>query len=199
MLIVEDDRATHRVPEAFWRYMTTSDIRIAIEGLSRLLAEQPAKARSRSPAATATLESGLGCTVQGPHGERLQTDMPPALGGTGSAPNPGWLLRAAIASCTATVIATRAAQLGVDLQTLEVTVDSESDVRGMLGFDESVPAGLFGFRMQVRIGAPGQTPERLREIAAWANRHSPVGCALDPAGVPELGVEVVDAPATIPG
>jgi len=47
--------------------------------------------------------------------------MSKELGGGGSAPSPGWLLRAALASCDATVIAIRAAQLGVTPTALEVT------------------------------------------------------------------------------
>ncbi len=58
-----------------------------------------------------------------------------------SAPSPGWLLRAAEASCVATLITMRAAMLGIDLDTLEVTVDSVSDDRGLLGVDDTVPAG----------------------------------------------------------
>lgn len=52
--------------------------------------------------------------------------MATSVGGTGSAPSPGWLLRAAVASCVTTLIAMRAATLDVALDSLAVTVDSES-------------------------------------------------------------------------
>ena len=117
--------------------------------------------------------------------------MPAALGGAGSAANPGWLLRAGLASCTATVIAMRAAKLGIALDTLEVSVESESDNRGMLGLDDTVSAGLSGLKMRVRIGAAGADGSQLQEIVRWADAHSPVACTLREAGEGKLDVEVV--------
>jgi uncharacterized OsmC-like protein len=153
------------------------DIRVrdAIEKTGQYLAQNPGKGRARSPAATASLLDGLRCEVRGPAGELLQTDMPPGVGGLASAPNPGWLMRAALASCNATCIAMRAAKLGVTLTRLEVTVTSESDVRGMLGVDESIPAGLLDLCVQVRIAAEDCPSETLEELARWACAHSPVG------------------------
>jgi len=116
--------------------------------------------------------------------------MPTAIGGGESAPSPGWLSRAALANCDATVIAMRAAQLGVTLTTLEVTVDSESDDRGLLGMDDSIPAGPLSVRVRVRIGADGVAPERLREIVEWAEAHSPVGDALRRAVPSKAEVEI---------
>ena len=60
-------------------------------------------------AAVAVLEGGgLRCRAEGPNGAVLVTDMPRPVGGTASAPTPGWMLRAALANCDATVIAMRA-------------------------------------------------------------------------------------------
>ena len=150
--------------------MATS-IRDAIEKLSKVFAEQPQKACSRNTSATAVLEDGLKFVVTGPHGERLSTDMPPALGGGGSGPNPGWLLRASLASCNASVIAIRAAEVGVTLTSLEVSVSSESDSRGLIGTDAGISAGLFGLRTHVKIGAKDATPEQLREIVPVRDTH----------------------------
>ena len=59
--------------------------------------------------------------------------MPVGVGGEASAPTPGWYVRTGVASCTATVIALRAAELGLQLDRVEVEVRSRSDKRGMLG------------------------------------------------------------------
>jgi uncharacterized OsmC-like protein len=158
--------------------MSEARIRNAIETLGAAIAAQPEKARAKNAPATARLTSGLQCRISGPHGESLTTDMPPAVGGEATGPNPGWLLRGALASCTATVIAMRAAKLGVVLSELEVTVESESDNRGMLGLDESVSAGLGVIRTRVKIASPGAGPEELENIVKWADAHSPVGCTL---------------------
>jgi uncharacterized OsmC-like protein len=169
----------------------TSDngVREAIDRLSATFAAEPGKARVKN-AATARLAEGLRCEVTGPRNERMSTDMPASIGGKGSAPNPGWYLRAAVASCTATVIATRAAKLGVTLSHLEVTVESEADQRGLLGLDEQISAGMGGWRMKVAIkgNAPAAT---LRDLVAWADAHSPVGCTVREPADCALEVQVV--------
>src|SRR3989337_1544642 len=98
----------------------------AIAKLSKTFTDQPEKARTKNAPATALLHDGLTFQVTGPAGEKILTDMPVPMGGTASAPNPGGLLRAALASCNAPTISMRAAPLGVTLETLEVTVDSDS-------------------------------------------------------------------------
>jgi uncharacterized OsmC-like protein len=163
-------------------------IREALDGLSAAISADPAKARARNIPATARLTEGLRCELSGPYNERLVTDMAPAMGGGASGPNPGWLLRGAIASCTATVIAMRAAKLGVALSNLEVSVETDSDLRGILGLDDAVSAGHGPVRMKVTIGAPTASPDVLREIVTWADRHSPVTCTIRQA--PECLLEI---------
>jgi len=165
-------------------------VREAIERISADIAADLSKAKARNAPATARLTEGLRCEVSGPTGQRMVTDMARALGGDASAPNPGWVLRCAWASCTATVIAMRAARLGIALETLEVTVDSDSDLRGILGLDENVGAGQHAVRTTVRIrgSADAQT---LREIASWGEAHSPVGCTVRNSPACSLDIEVI--------
>ena len=87
-------------------------------------------------------------------GHVLVSDMPKAIGGGGATPTPGWFLRAALANCDATAIAMRAAQRGLVLSALEVTVDSQADDRGLLGLRG---AGVLPgpTSMRVRIAAEG--------------------------------------------
>jgi uncharacterized OsmC-like protein len=165
--------------------MSSVQVREAIEKTSKMLGEQPEKAHVKNAPATAALMDGLKCRVTGPAGEEVRTDMPPGMGGAASAPNPGWLMRAALASCNATAIAMRAAKRGIGLAALEVTVTSESDSRGLLGLDEKVSAGLQGMRILVKISAPGTAARELEEVVRWACAHSPVGCA-------DLGAAQVD-------
>ena len=158
--------------------MDQDGIRESIESLVAYLGEHPEKWRNADPPATAVMIDGLRCRAEGPGGASIVSDMPRAVGGGDSAPRPGWFMRAALATCDATVIAMRAAQLGIALDRLEVAVESESDPRGLLGIDDTVVAGPARLRMRVTIAAAGAPAERLREIVAWADRHSPVGDAL---------------------
>jgi len=171
--------------------VTTASISAALETLAGLISEDPSKARAKAVPATARLLEGLRCEITGSKGAPVYTDMPAAMGGAASAHAPGWLFRAAIASCAATTIAMRAARVGLSLSVLEITVDSESDQRGILGLDERVSAGFTSMRMRVKIGAEGADPAQLRELVEWGDAHSPVGCTVRRSPLSEIEIEVV--------
>ncbi len=154
----------------------TDAIRTAIESASAYLIEHPDEARYTDSLATARIEEGLRIGVDGPNGESLVTDMPGAVGGSGAAPSPGWFLRAAVAACVTSLAVMRAAQLGIEGFTCEVEVDSESDDRGILGLESTVPGGPLSMRIGFRISAA--SPDRLEEVANWAVDHCPVSDAV---------------------
>jgi len=154
--------------------MPNTAIRGALANAIAYLKSHPDEARYTDSPATAVLESGLAVTVHGPQGVSIRTDMPKSVGGSDRSPSPGWLLRAAQASCLATLIAMRAAQQGLEPGRIEVVVDSESDDRGILGIDDSVPAGPMSSRARVRIGGNGASPEQLAALVRWADAHCPV-------------------------
>ena len=70
----------------------------AVTAVREHFREHPEKAVGLDAAARARLVEGLRVDVEGPHGWSVATDMSKSIGGTASAPSPGWLLRAAIAS-----------------------------------------------------------------------------------------------------
>jgi len=85
-------------------------------------------------------------------------------------------MRAAAASCVATLMVMRAAELGRGLADLSVTVGSDSDDRGILAVDAGIPAGPFS--MTIAVSAGGVDRADLREIADWAVAHCPVTDAI---------------------
>lgn len=165
-------------------------IKEALAGAVEYIGAHPDEARYRDGAARATLKEGLVVEIAGVSGERVSTDMVAAVGGTGTAPSPGWLFRAAAASCVTTLIAMRAASLDVTLGTVTVSVDSESDDRGILGIDASTPAGPLSVRIAVAARSSDAEQATLREIIDWAVAHCPVTDAL--ARPVPLEVEVED-------
>jgi hypothetical protein len=64
----------------------------------------------------------------------------------------------------------RAAELGIPLQRLEVTVDSESDDRGILGMDEAIPAGPLSRVAGTRVCA-GEGARPARETSRAKTRR----------------------------
>jgi uncharacterized OsmC-like protein len=151
--------------------------RDALDRARRVFLEKPAAGYKPNTTATAVWRDGLRCEITGPGRERAVTDMPEPMGGKGGGPNPGWLLRAGMASCAATAIAMRAAMLGIELRSLEVSVASESDARGLVGIPQA-PTALGNMRMSIRIAADGVDEAQLREVAAWGEANSPVSCTL---------------------
>lgn len=152
-------------------------IRNAIETMSDYLREHPDAAAGTDAAATAVREEGLRFRVDGPNGQ-VTTDMSKSIGGGATAPSPGWLLRAALASCDATAVAMEAARDGVELTDLTVTVESESDFRGVLGVDGSIQPGPLAVRVRIQLAAANATEDQLREIAHRAESRSAVGDAV---------------------
>jgi uncharacterized OsmC-like protein len=166
----------------------TDAIRTAMEAATTYLGEHPDEARYTDSLATARVVEGLRVRVEGPAGEVLETDMPAGVGGSGAHPSPGWFLRASVAACVASLSTMRAAQLGWTGFSVEVDVDSESDDRGILGLDASVPGGPLSMRIGLRMAADGIGLDGLEELAVWAVEHCPVSDAVK-RGVP-VHVEV---------
>ncbi len=126
--------------------MSVQHIQNSVNDVIAYLTENPQDALGTSPPVTAVMEKSLRCRATGGAGQSIVKDMPQAVGGGGAAPSPGWLARAAIATCDATRIALRAAEIGIELDALEVVMDSVDDDRGLFGIDKSVRAGSLSIR-----------------------------------------------------
>jgi uncharacterized OsmC-like protein len=137
---------------------------------ARLLTEKPARGQL-SCATTARLTCGLRCEIEeGPW--RFAADMPGKAGGDDSAPTPGVLGRAALASCLTIGIAAWAARLGVPIDVLEVEVQTDFDARGELGIGDGVPPGYTAVRYIIALESPAARQD-LDQLLDLAERHSP--------------------------
>lgn len=147
-----------------------ADIKRSIDQAIGYLSEHPDEVRYTDSLATARLEDDLRVTVDGTDGT-IVTDMPEGVGGRAEHASPGWLLRAAVASCVASVIAMEAARADVTLSELTVDVDSESDDRGILRMAEDVPVGPLSMSVRIRIAGDADAGV-LEEVA----RRGAAGC-----------------------
>lgn len=97
-------------------------------------------------------------------------DLPPALGGTGSAPTPTQYLLGALAGCAIAFIHdTLAPQLGIAIDDLTVVARCRADARGLLGIDDAIP-DLEQIEVEISI-ATSASAERLASlIAVWRER-----------------------------
>jgi len=176
--------------------MAFQDIAAAIHRAESVLRKRPSAALHEDAPATSQWSGRMEVVTSHTNGTQLQTDMPPELGGGGSQVTPGWLMRAGLASCTATSIVMAAATENIELNTLEVVAGSTSDARGLLGVPDEqgtqVKASPLRVRVTVRIAAQGIPAERLRALVEDSDRRSPVACALRDALQVDLQIEVVD-------
>ena len=170
--------------------MSNERIREAVEKTTARLIENPELGRGADTPATATLEDGVRMQVKGPDDWEVATDHREAVGGTETAPNPGWYWRASLAACDATVVRIEAAKRGIELTKLEVTVESESDSRGSMGLDDDVPVGPSEVRIHFRLGSENATAEELKALVEWTEAHSPVGHAIGSAIPIKPSVEI---------
>jgi uncharacterized OsmC-like protein len=71
-----------------------------------------------------------------------------------------------------------ASREGVELSDLTVSVESDTDFRGVLGVDGSPHPGPLAVRVRINLTAPDASEEQLREIVRRAEEHSPVRDAI---------------------
>jgi len=177
--------------------MAFQDVAAAIHRAQSVLGRRPEAGAHEDSTAVAQWSRDTRVVTSHANGTQLQTDMPTELGGTGDLVTPGWLMRAGLASCTATSIAMAAATESIELTTLEVVAASRSDARGLLGMSDTdgtpVRAGPRGIQLTVRISASGIAADRLRSLIEESDRRSPVACAMREALPIDLRIEVVEA------
>jgi uncharacterized OsmC-like protein len=104
-------------------------------------------------------------------GATLPVGVHSALGGLHDAPTPGDILCAALAACQDSSVRVVANLLGVDLESLEVTVTGNVDVRGTMMVDRSVPVGFQSMRCDVRLRVrAGTDPGLIGKLKAAAEQ-----------------------------
>jgi uncharacterized OsmC-like protein len=176
--------------------MPTSDIAAALERVELLLTKRASVGLQDDTPCSARWTGQLGVVATHPGGRSVPTDMPREFGGNGEAVSPGWLLRAALASCTATCIVMAAARASIELDLLEVDADSVSDMRGFFGMpgdgERPAPAAPLDLQLTVRIAAAGVGGDRLRALVEATRTIIPVLAAVEGATPVVLKVDAVD-------
>src|SRR3954454_3249127 len=102
----------------------------------------------------------------------FDADHPAVLVGTDQAPTPVEFLLHALAACLTAGIANVAAARGVNLTSVESTVEGDIDLLGILGLSRAVRHGS----QQIRVGFTirGDDPEKLRAVVEHSRNRSAV-------------------------
>ena len=160
-----------------------ADIAAAWRRVERVLRRSPKTGLRADEPAMAVWNGCAKVACTHTNGTTLVTDMPVEMGGDGTGVTPGWLMRAGLASCAATMIAMNAAVAGIRLATLEVVASSRSDTRGLLGMMDTdgkpVTAAPCDIQLRIRIAAADDTsPQVLRALVERSHNCSPVARAI---------------------
>jgi uncharacterized OsmC-like protein len=104
----------------------------------------------------------------------IECDEPSALLGTNKVPNPVEIILAALGSCLAVGFAYNAAARDINLESLDISVEGDLDLRGFLGVSGDVRPGYQNIKATCRIKSDA-SKEKLRELYEHVKRTSPVG------------------------
>ena len=147
----------------------TATIRTALERNVQAVTLRPGVGRGTA-VTRARLHPGLTCEVtEGPW--HFTAGMSEKYGGTNAGPNPGVYGRAALGSCLALGYGMWAARLGVVIDSLDVEVHADYDVRGELGVSDEVPPGYTAVRYVVRVVSPASEAD-VRRVLDTGDRYS---------------------------
>ena len=78
-----------------------------------------------------------------------------------------------LAGCLTAGIAAVAQNRGIQLRSVEATVEGDMDIQGILGIDSDVRNGFDGIRVHYKIDADA-TPEEIKALVAQSQKRSAV-------------------------
>jgi uncharacterized OsmC-like protein len=158
--------------EGSWLVQRIAD---ALKRLNGTLARRPEFGHHTGSSVT-TLVEGLRCETEA-GGWTVVSDLGPAFGGERSAPTPSVLLSSALGACLAMGYQLRAAEHGIDLTSVRVAVETDSELGGMLQCDAAAPPGFTEIRYRVELESAACRSD-VERIVDLADRLSPVLDAL---------------------
>lgn len=98
---------------------------------------------------------------------------PPVLLGNNEGANPVEFLLHALAGCVTTTFVLHAMARGITIKELSTELKGNIDLQGLLGLDDSVPAGYERIDIKMKVKADC-SDEELDALLAYAQQHSPV-------------------------
>ncbi len=99
-------------------------------------------------------------------------DHPAVLVGTDTAPTPAEFVLHALAACLTAGLANIAAARGVNLESVESTVEGDIDLLGILGLSDGVRNGYEQIKVSFKLR--GDDPDKLRKVVEQSRKRSAV-------------------------
>lgn len=161
--------------------MTASlnDVNIeAVAGLAGKIQQQPEVAATQWNA-TVNWKGGFRSEATVRDFAPMQSDEPPALGGTDTGPNPVEQVLAALGNCLAVGYAANATAAGIELNDLTIELEGDLDLHTFLGLSPG-NAGYENISVNVKIDSDASA-EEIQALHEKVIGTSPVGHTLSRA------------------
>ena len=131
--------------------------------LKKRYRDEPGSSRITLQAKASQQDTPISCSVD--IGRAVyEAEAHAGVGGTGTAACSGDLLLGALAACAQVTCQMVAEAMGIETESIEVTVTGELDLAGTLGISEDAPVGFESIRTSFEIAAPGATDEQLKTL-----------------------------------
>jgi uncharacterized OsmC-like protein len=122
--------------------------------------------------APSDLADPLHCAIGSDLGVEWRSGAHPAVGGEGDVPCSGDLLLAALAACQEVTLRMVAANLGLELEQVDVQVEGDWDPRGTLAMGREFPVGLTAIRCHTTVRVAGDVDAtRAERLLRSAERY----------------------------
>jgi uncharacterized OsmC-like protein len=163
------------------------DLRAVQQPLKDAYRADPDKARITLTARGSTSDGPIACSVDlGRAIHEAQAHV--GVGGAGTAACSGDMLLGALAACAQLTCQMVATAMGLDVRSIETTVEGDLDLRGTLGVDHEVGAGFQAIRLRFAVDAPDATDDELAALLRKTERYCTVAQTL--MAPPPLDVEL---------
>jgi uncharacterized OsmC-like protein len=93
------------------------------------------------------------------------------VGGAGTGACSGDLLLGALAACAQITCQMVAAAIGIQTESIDVTVEGDLDLQGTLGISKEAPVGFQSIRVLFEVCAPNATEEQLGALKAKTEQY----------------------------
>jgi uncharacterized OsmC-like protein len=163
------------------------DLRAVQQPIKDAYRDDPSKAGITLTARGSANDTPIACNVD--LGRALyEAQAHVGVGGAGTAACSGDLLLGALAACAQLTCQMVATAMGLEVNSIETTVEGDLDLRGTLGLNREVGAGFSALRLSFAIDAPGASQEDLDALLRKTERYCTVAQTL--MSPPPLEVEM---------
>jgi uncharacterized OsmC-like protein len=141
-------------------------------GLVSAIKAEPGKAKVNFSATTQWIKGAHSQTSV--RGFVLEADEPKELAGTDKYANPVEIILACLGACLATGFAYNAAIRGINLKSLEISLDGNLDLRAFLGISNDARPGYQTINVHCKVKSDASR-EKIQELFEHVVKTSPVG------------------------